>query len=437
MRLSSSEEEAPIVNQPEMAHSEQSNSNHDGADDRSRGSGQESQKLTPVPGAASSHLEVAKETEAIILLADDAKQRSQRIDQWLESEAASEKRQLRVLLLGDFDQTDIFWKQTRLLSTPFSEEERVDVRHQVRSTMLRCMKDILRGFLEILQQKATETEPSQRATRLLEKLNAALEESTPDASDIDRAQRLMSIYRDPTFCTDMLEEGLVSKDQDRRALGLAHCLPVSCTCAADTATVGQLERVFDLAYEPTDHDWFHFDRRNVPMMIRQTDFNRTNYTLSIIDLPTKAGERRKWIHMLDHCACIVVVVDVAHYPESYPEYEGLYPMRDSLSTFESIASSDVFQDTPILLILSNEKALRANLDVWPLSKAFSEYTGLDADQAVDFLVNHYLQRAKGRENVFVSVCDIDDAAGINGVFESMEGSVLKGSLKGLVEQDVS
>ncbi|KAH7152757.1 guanine nucleotide binding protein, alpha subunit [Dactylonectria macrodidyma] len=397
----------------------------------------QSQVASPVWDSLSSFFTFVKQSVEPAWSASEGKQRSDGIDAWLDAEAVKAKRQLRIMLQGDGKQMEIFGKQARLISTPLSEEEETRLRIQVKESILGGIKEILYELLDEAQNEAQnetheehEEQHTNQTSHSVEKLREALEYHDLDDDGAITAQILWSVCQQPEFQTDFQQHGVALQK-----LGLDEQHPdFTCTCKADQTTLAQLKRVFDHHYTPTDHDWFHFDSRNHPG-IRETQIERPTHTLSITDLSISMnrGRRSRWMHIFDDCTCIVFLADLAQYDENLGEDETPSKLHEALTVFESIANVPKFAHKPFLLVLTNVTVFKAKLDVSPLSKTFPDYAGQDAEEALEFLRNRFLQLDKREEGVHISVSDISNPVSLTQVLDDLETSVLKNVLENVDE----
>lgn len=342
------------------------------------------------------------------------RRRSATIDRWLESEALRMSQQARTVLFGDVEQTALFWKQSRLLSTPLYEEEISSLRNEVRSVVLRGVKD---GLLDLADGARESPEPESQALEIIKKL---LRQETDDDSRDMQAQAIVATCQNQQVLDD-LQKTVNLSDNHRTILGLQQQSKESCSCKKDQFTLGQLERVFAMDYQPDAHDWFHFDKRIAPL-VRETSVQLGHHTISVIDLSIRSSQRRKWIHVMDDCACLIFVANLAHYCEPLIEDDTATQLGEMFALFQSIGNSKRFPQTPIMLVLTNVGGFKEKLSTCPLKEFFPEYDGDTEEQATQYLTQRFLDllEREDRETVGVCVSDVTSPEGATRILEGVE-----------------
>ncbi|KAM0421303.1 hypothetical protein ACHAPT_010832 [Fusarium lateritium] len=392
--------------------------------------------LFPALETVSSYIQLPKASSLTSWYSTEGKQRSDDIDKWLEAEGIRSKSCFRAILMGDREETEIFWKQSRLLSEPLSEEEQHALQNEVRRVFLQKFSDHLTDLVERVENKRKSAESDTSASNFLETLQRTLETRDSGENDTAQAQRLISMCQDPDFHEAFQQEKSMLEDKDGEILGFEQPKFSTCTCDADRITFRQLQRVFSPNYHATEHDWFHFDHR-FPSMIRETRVNMTDYSLAITDVLMRGCRISRWMHLFDDCACILFVADIARYCVPIEEDETYNVLQSTLLIFESIVTAERFLKKPIHLVLSNTTAFEAKLSVHPLADFFPEYTGNDVEEATQFLVKKFLELVKKHEHVTVSTSDITALTGIGRVLDDLERAVLKPLVEELADNDVS
>ncbi|WAO92305.1 Hypothetical protein NCS54_00980800 [Fusarium falciforme] len=394
--------------------------------------------LFPALETVSSYIPIPKASSLTSWYSTEGKQRSDDIDRWLEAEGIRSQRCFRAILLGDRDQTQTFWKQSRLLSEPLSEEEQQSLRSEVRRVFLEQFWNHLTERIDRLEKKRQNSEADEPTSNLLEILQQTLETQDGE-SDTAQAERLISMCQDSDFQEAFQQERNILEEKDGELLGIEQPKISTCTCGADSFTLSQLQRVFSPNYQATEHDWFHFDHR-FPSMVRETQVNMTDYSLAITDVLMNSCRRSRWLHLYDDCACMLFVADISRYwirVEDVMDYENYDLLKGTILTFESIANSERLSKKPLHLVLSNITAFKAQLTIHPLVDSFPEYTGTSDEEAIQFVVKEFLAVVKKRDVINVSTSDITALTGIGKVLDDLEKTVLKPLVEELADQSVS
>ncbi|RSL98496.1 hypothetical protein CDV31_012563 [Fusarium ambrosium] len=383
--------------------------------------------LFPALETVSSYIPIPKASSLTSWYSTEGKQRSDDIDRWLEAEGIRSQRCFRAILLGDREQTETFWKQSRLLSEPLSEEELQSLRCEVRRVFLERFWNEITMIVDRVEKKRQDEESDDPTSDFLETLQKILEIQESGESETTQAERLISMCQDPDFREAFQQEKDTLEDKDAELLGFKQPKISTCTCDADRYTLTQLQRVFAPNYQATEHDWFHFDHR-FPSMVRETQVNMTDYSLAITDVLMSSCRRSRWLHLYDDCACMLFVADISRYwirIEEVMDFENYDLLKGTIQVFESIANSDRLSKKPLHLVLSNVTAFKAQLTLHPLVESFPEYTGTTDEEAIQFVVKEFLAVVKKRDVVNVSTSDITALTGIGRVLDDLERTVLK------------
>ncbi|RSL49274.1 hypothetical protein CEP53_009223 [Fusarium sp. AF-6] len=383
--------------------------------------------LFPALETVSSYIPIPKASSLTSWYSTEGKQRSDDIDRWLEAEGIRSQRCFRAILLGDREQTETFWKQSRLLSEPLSEEELQSLRCEVRRVFLERFWNEITMIVDRVEKKRQDEESDEPTSNFLETLQKILEIQESGEDETVQAERLISMCQDPDFREAFQQEKDTLEDKDAELLGFEQPKISTCTCDADRFTLTQLQRVFAPNYQATEHDWFHFDHR-FPSMVRETQVNMTDYSLTITDVLMSSCRRSRWLHLYDDCACMLFVADISRYwirIEEVMDFENYDLLKGTIQVFESIANSDRLSKKPLHLVLSNVTAFKAQLTLHPLVESFPEYIGTTDEEAIQFVVKEFLAVVQKRDVVNVSTSDITALTGIGRVLDDLERTVLK------------
>lgn len=392
--------------------------------------------LFPALETVTSYIPIPKASSLTSWYSTEGKQRSDDIDRWLEAEGIRSQRCFRAILLGERQETGIFWKQSRLLSEPLSEEELQSLRIEVRRVFLQQFWSHLSELVERLEKKRQDAESDESKVSFLDMLHKTLEAQDSGESDIAQAECLISMCQDPGFRDALQQENSILEDKDGELFGLEQPKISTCTCDADRFTLSQLQRVFAPNYQATEHDWFHFDDR-FPSMVRETQVNMTDYSLAITDVPMNTRRRSRWLDLYNDCACMLFVVDISRYCVRVEDTETSSILQDTIAVFESISNSERLSKKPLHLVLANVTAFKAELTIHPLADFFPEYTGDTDEEATQFIVKEFLAVVKKRQDLNISTSDITALTGIGRVLDDLERTVLKPLLEELADHGVS
>ncbi|KAF5558535.1 guanine nucleotide-binding alpha-3 subunit [Fusarium napiforme] len=317
-----------------------------------------------------------------------------------------------------------FLKQARLFESPLSSDERADVRVEAR----RSVASICREYLHIIDEYVCILEWI-KAHPVLGRVKEILLSEGPE--DQETAEGMVSMYCDQELQLALKQLGHNLEDIERRFLNDRFPHILTCPCTSNGSLSSLLKRVFAPDYVPTEHDWFHFDQRRLGRVVQEALIHRDSHTLRLLRITDRSTQRRKWIHILvDDAACLLFICDLAIYDQGLLEDETVNRLREYFLLFDSLVNSRWFTHTPFFVILSNVSAFRRKILQSPLSKWFPQYDGgSDADTALEFMRDQFLELAKAEQNVRIHVSDIHSAEDVMAAIETVEDTSLSGVLK--------
>ncbi|KEY68626.1 hypothetical protein S7711_00507 [Stachybotrys chartarum IBT 7711] len=349
--------------------------------------------------------------------------RSQEIDRYLQAESHRLKRRFKTLVMGDEDLRDMFWKQARLTVAPFSGQDKAGLRHSARKTLLTLVESSLREANLTIGRDPLEMEG-------LQALDALMAQVDREEQHLDKAEDHVSKILLEINTTDQLlrtQHNTSFAELARQMGGLGQSTFFTCSCATEDGISSYLPRVFAPDFDPTRRDWFHLDTMRYGRMLREVDLERDGYSIQLLS-PKLRGERRKWAHFLENTTCLIYVADLSIYDLdiTYPQDNLL---EDSMFLFETLANSRWFDNTPIVLILSNIAAFKKRLSVNPLTGFFPDYDGgEDADRALDFIQGRFLRGTGHRQDISTHRLECSEET-VELVLQSLEKRVYRNKLE--------
>ncbi|KAF5702845.1 guanine nucleotide-binding alpha-3 subunit [Fusarium mundagurra] len=356
----------------------------------------------------------------------EAEARTRAIDKYLAAESQQRKRQLKIILFGDEHEKSLFLKQTRLVETPLSDEERADIRVEAR----RFIASMCRECLHIIAEYACKAEWI-NIHPVLGRVKEIVTCETPEDEEIVKS--MVRLYCDDELRLVLKQFGHDLEDIERRLLNDRFPHILTCPRTENGNLNSLLKRVFAPDYVPTEHDWFHFDQRRLGRVIQEAAIHRDSHTLQLLQITDGSTQRRKWIHIVvDDAACLLFICDLAVYDQSLPEDETVNRFHEYLLLFDSLVNSRWFTQTPFFVILSNVSAFRKKIPQSPLSKWFPQFGGgSDGDAALKFMEDQFRELAKAEQNVYIQAADIHSAEGVMASIETIENTPLSKVLKEL------
>ncbi|CAG9986645.1 unnamed protein product [Clonostachys byssicola] len=360
----------------------------------------------------------------------EEKRRSEAIDQFLDQESHRRDRQLKVMMFGDIWQKQVLWRHSRLIMQPLSSQERSDLIPEVRRAVLDMAMTVLHYLDEEIIYKTKEKNWDEGWAREIRAIR-----SLHWNDETERVNQILALNNE-TFHAQLNQHGLSMKEVYSKTHFFDEPGFLACPYYDNQDIFKQVERVYAADYEPTDHDFFHFDRRLSLTLIREVRIEKIGYSIQLQDPVRNMGERRKWIHHIENPTGVLFIADISRYDEALLEDDSSNVLGEQIVAYESILSSKWFYKAPILLALSNVVLFEAKLEISPLAKIFPDYEGTSLDDAKAYIASRFLSRAKDRTDIHVVYLNVCDEQNVREILDAMEGTVLKPALTrlGVVEQ---
>ncbi|CAH0039749.1 unnamed protein product [Clonostachys rhizophaga] len=361
-------------------------------------------------------------SEETLGLAEEEKRRSEAIDQFLDQESHRRDRQLKVIMFGDIWQKQILWRHSRLIVQPLSSQERSELVPEVRRAVLDMAMTVLHYLDEEIISKMKEKNLEEDWTRKIRAIR-----SLHWKDETERVNQILALNIE-TFHAQLEHHGVSMKEVYSKAHFFDEPGFLGCPYYDSQDIFKQVERVYATDYEPTDHDFFHFDRRLSLTLIREVRIEKIGYSIQLQDPVRNMGERRKWIHHMENPTGLLFIADISHYDEVLLEDDSSNVLDEQMVAYESVLSSKWFFKAPLLLVLSNVVLFESKLEISPLAKTFPDYEGTSLDDAKAYIASRFLSRAKDRTDIHVVYLNVCDEQSVRELLDVMEGTVLKPAL---------
>ncbi|KAF8485421.1 G-protein alpha subunit-domain-containing protein [Gautieria morchelliformis] len=154
------------------------------------------------------------------------------------------------------------------------------------------------------------------------------------------------------------------------------------------------DQIFAADYVPTDEDILR-------CRVRTTGIYETAVHLS---------ERRKWIHCYKNTTAVLFVAALPDYSRSLSEYADTNGLDDSLYLFDSVAHSDWFKPTLVILVFTKGDVLEEELKHDSESlRNWAKARSRDYADACKYIENRFTDRIKDRNRPFCLqyMCTVD------------------------------
>ncbi|KAK3319389.1 hypothetical protein B0H66DRAFT_268153 [Apodospora peruviana] len=342
--------------------------------------------------------------------AREARKRSNVIDKQIEAEWETvHKKKCMIMTWGSHDNRMLLLEQFMALSSGYSDHLSDVIANPV-TAIAAIRKTVLEEISLMVAAGCREEDPTAAVLtpeelKLAKGLRAKIEDIKNELSKPDRTMEVANIL-DEELVAGM--ETLHSSPRFRE--NCASCYFQHRSERYDMLIMDALRRVSAADYIPTIADYRRFTIDQRRKLIRGTfDFNGT-MSLSWVDPSTlscgsaQLPKERRGLQMFDHSTTsLVYFYDLATYDlradDGAPA--GSLLIDQELFVFETIPSSKYWgPHVSVILVFTNMRRFREKLRKTPMSKVFSaDYRGRDGDldQSVNYLVEKFTRRCKGRK----------------------------------------
>ncbi|KAI9760116.1 MAG: G-Protein alpha subunit [Candelina submexicana] len=132
-----------------------------------------------------------------------------------------------------------------------------------------------------------------------------------------------------------------------------------------------IDRLFTKDYLPNDQDVLRSRLRTTG--ITETIFELGTLTYRMFDVGGQRSERKKWIHCFESVNCLLFLVAISGYDQCLVEDKDANQMQEALMLFESIANSQWFSKSAIILFLNKIDLFKQKIAYSPITKYFPDY----------------------------------------------------------------
>jgi guanine nucleotide-binding protein subunit alpha len=169
-----------------------------------------------------------------------------------------------------------------------------------------------------------------------------------------------------------------------------------------------MDRFLDDDYTPSIDDVLRVRVRSTG--IEEALFVFDKMTFKAMDVGGQRSERRKWFNCFPDVTAVLFVVALSGFDQVLREESTVNRMTESITLFDNVVNSPVFNDASIILFLNKvdlfaEKLRRGVL----LSNLFPNYTGgQDFERALQFVTARFSERVNDARQLYIHrTCAID------------------------------
>uniref|UniRef100_A0AAF5PGG8 Guanine nucleotide-binding protein alpha-6 subunit n=1 Tax=Wuchereria bancrofti TaxID=6293 RepID=A0AAF5PGG8_WUCBA len=192
--------------------------------------------------------------------------------------------------------------------------------------------------------------------------------------------------------------------------------------------LNSLGRITSPDYSPTTQDILQcrFKTRG----IHEINFVYKKVDFKMIDVGGQRSERRKWIHCFDDVNMVLFVVAMSEFDQADPEDESQNRMIQSYRIFKTIAQSDYFKNSSIVLFLNKYDIFQEKIRYSSLKKCWPEYGGDNSvEDCTKYLENQFQRCISNKQKYFAFVTTATDTKNIDLMFSLAVSHIVNQNLK--------
>uniref|UniRef100_A0A1I7W295 Guanine nucleotide-binding protein alpha-6 subunit n=1 Tax=Loa loa TaxID=7209 RepID=A0A1I7W295_LOALO len=194
--------------------------------------------------------------------------------------------------------------------------------------------------------------------------------------------------------------------------------------------LNSLGRITSPDYSPTTQDILQC--RFKTMGIHEINFIYKKIDFKMIDVGGQRSERRKWIHCFDDVNMVLFVVAMTEFDQADPEDENKNCMMQSYRIFKTIARSDYFKNSSIVLFLNKYDIFQEKIRYSSLKKCWPEYSGDNSvEDCTKFLENQFQRCISNKQKYSAFVTTATDTKNVDLIFSLAVAHTIDQNLKSM------
>jgi len=320
----------------------------------------------------------------------------------------AESKKMLLLGPGSSGKSTIVKQLKIIYGGSFTDKDRRDYKAQIENQIMEGMKKLILRQKELINEN-----PSQ-----YNHLKFENSESEASASFIEQLRITEELNDDIVKHVSILwkDRGIRNTFELRSKLAI----PDSSLYFFDN-----LNQVADKNYFPTDNDILLVNKRTTAPIEETLQVENSKYL--IWDVGGQRNERKKWVHTVENVSTLLFVVSLSSYAEVLFEDDSVISMHESLSLFEEIVNTSVFNNNHVrfALILNKHDLFQQLIEKVPINKCFPEYDGSnDYDSSISYIKDQFTKRihnAKER-NVLIYIINATSRTGVEKLFNDIRSA---------------
>jgi len=330
----------------------------------------------------------------------EARKTSEGIDHQLETDRATSKNHVKLLLLGAGESgKSTIAKQMKIIHlNGFSQEERQGFKSIIFSNVVGSMRVLIEATEKLHIQISSENQSI--ATRVMEEEYFTGDLTPHIANDIK---------------TLWIDAGI------RQAFSRSAEFQLN-----DSAEYyfNDIDRIIPVDFVPTIQDILRSRAKTTGIIETEFTVQKTRFTL--VDVGGQRSERRKWMHCFQDVTAVIFCAALSEYDQKLYEDETTNRMHEALKLFKDICNTKWFADTAIILFLNKKDLFEKKVAKVPLTVCFPNYKGDNSfKDSLHFIEDQFLaQNENGKKLIYVHHTTATDTDNVTVVFNAVQDIIL-------------
>ncbi|XP_054908541.1 guanine nucleotide-binding protein subunit alpha-11-like [Poeciliopsis prolifica] len=194
--------------------------------------------------------------------------------------------------------------------------------------------------------------------------------------------------------------------------------------------LSDVDRIAVPGYVPTLQDILRV--RVATTGIIEYMFDMSKVMFRMVDVGGQRSERKKWIHSFEDVTSVIFLAALSEYDQVLYEKQDENRLRESLALFQTICSSNWFQNASTILFLNKKDLLEEKITKSHLKDYFPQYTGPsgDANSAQKFIEKMYVElHKKDSKPLYTHFTCATDTENIRVVFKAVKDTLFQDNLE--------
>ncbi|PAV88222.1 hypothetical protein WR25_13120 [Diploscapter pachys] len=151
----------------------------------------------------------------------------------------------------------------------------------------------------------------------------------------------------------------------------------------------------------------------------------------LYDVGGQRSERRKWLFVFDNVDAIIFIVAVSEYDQVLKEDATTNRLYEAIELYRSIAASNYFIDTSIILFLNKKDLLEAKVGKVPIKNYFKDYEGENTfEDGIRYFRRRFDRATVGRQKrPYFHITQATDTRQIEVVISCVLDAIIQENLK--------